>query len=149
VSKISNIFHNNNAYVYGLMAADFSVIKIGRSRSRHQLAARVSAQRNNYLFNLADSFCLKYENERLAIEAEKSLLFELRDWRADFPRPFPGYTEYLVGASRNEIFRWILNKHSEGFISMEHILDELSLEDYEMPCVTVHATIAPPVFSVS
>lgn len=132
------------AYVYALITADCALIKLGKATNRSHMSARLAAHRRYFLFNLFDSFCFRFENSYQALHAEQALLFELRPWIKEFDHRFPGYTEYFIGTCRNDISRLMLNQKRPGFVSMEHISDELELEDYEMPDVTIHATPAYP-----
>lgn len=130
---------NKLAYVYALVSADRSLIKIGKARDWHYLSNRIAAHRKQFLFDLSESFCFQFDNDNHATKAEQSLLRGLRHWKMEFETSFPGHTEYLVGSSLTDIFRVTLNCGFVGFLSMEPLLDELAIEDYELPTVTIQA----------
>jgi hypothetical protein len=132
------------SYVYVLITADRSLIKIGKSKNRLNFLSRVELRCKHFLFNLEESFCFTFEDEKQAYKAEQRILYLLKHRRAYFDKPFIGYTEYLVGAALYDIFKTMFEQNFDGFFDMRKILDELVLKDYDPPIITIHVSFPPP-----
>jgi hypothetical protein len=132
------------SYVYIFITADKSLIKVGYSGDALNFLGRVWAADEYFLFNFEESFCFTFDTKKQAYNAEQTILNSLSFWKAGFDKYFPGHTEYFLGGALNDIFTTMLDQDFDGFVAMRPILDELYIEDYKAPEVTIHVSPVPP-----